>query len=1327
MICRASIADDSIQNKNISRKIIVKGDHLYPPFEFINEKGEPDGFNIELFKELAKELNLDFQLSLEPWAQIRKELDKGQIDMITGMSITPERAQNLNFTVPHSLMIQSIFIRRESKIKSLDDLKGKEIIVQDKDIMHDYLLKTKLTNHIIVVPDQLSALTLLSNGKHDAILMGSFQGAYFLNKYKFRNIRYIESGIEPQKYALATKKGNDELRLLLNSGLFQLKTNGTYDKLYNKWFRVYEKDSQYKKLRPYIYILIISILILIIFLYLLKTQIKKTVRRLTASEKRFNSISDLSPIGMGIIKNDKFIEVSPRFCQITGYSPEDLKDQHTNILNFSKTDSQNLFKNLWIQVKEKGYGSIEGNLRKKDNTNIPVIITSKLLDTESDSGFDSYIFTCNDLTSLKKTEQEINLANERLRIQIENSPLAVIETDENLKIKTWSPKAESFFGWTKEEVVGKNIQEIPIIESSQQARIENILNKQKSGTQKHNISINKNYAKDGSIVHCEWYNSALYNEQGEFISLLSIVNNVTELKSAERKNKEDQERLNWTIDATNLGVWEWNIQTGEIKINENYASILGYEKHELIKHLDTWRSLTHPDDIKKCNNLLERHFKDPKVTYEIETRMKHKNGHWVTILSRGKLISYTQQGEPLSMLGTHTDISIIKQVQKQLEQNEIRLNSMVSFMQKASTNIKDILYFALKEALSLTESKIGYLYTYNEKKSKLEMELYSTDLSNKYPIKSIHNIKLEKDGIWAEAIRKRKPIVINEYKEIDKYPNLRVPIKNFLSIPVISNKEIVMVIGIANKETDYNNSDILQVTILLETIWSMIEKKKADTQLKKLSVATKQSPASVIITDIYGKIEFANDKFIATSGYRFEELEGHILRVLRPTHTPEPVYSELWNTIKSGKNWKGQHQNSRKTGELYWESVIISPIRNEYDEITNYVIVAEDITKEKKLQLELLAAKEKAEESDKLKTAFLNNLSHEVRTPLNAIVGFSELMADESLPAEKRTVYSKTILKSSTQLLSLIENIINISIIESGQVKFNNTKISINQLLNDVYNQVLITSPKKEITLRVNSMISRVNDEVIIDQTKLVQILFNLLENAFKYTKSGIIQFGCKVENDNLVFHVEDTGVGFPKEKRNLLFERFRQGNNSLTGLNNGMGIGLSISKSYIDLLGGSIKIDSSDKGTRIEFTLPYTPVKPLMNQADNTTPKSIKANSSILVVDDVEINHLIIVEMLNKYNLTIYYAKNGKESIEMIVAHPEISLVLMDMKMPVMDGFTATAEIKKIKPNLPIIAQTAYALPADKQKAIKAGCDHYITKPIKVDELIEVIIKHLT
>ncbi|MDA3815845.1 MAG: transporter substrate-binding domain-containing protein, partial [Prolixibacteraceae bacterium] len=260
---------------HIDKTINIKGDYYYPPFEFINENGQPDGFNVELFKRLAEELGIQYKLELGPWHQVREELENGEIDALLGLMVSEERSKKVKFSIPHSVMTHGIFTREDQNIKNLEQLRNKEIIVQKKDLMHDFLINTGLTDKIIAVENQHRALNLLSSGKHEAALIGNFQGAHLINKHNIKNIIIQNSKIEPKKYAMAVSKDNDELLWLLNMGLYQLKASGEYDEIYEKWFGVYEKKSFFKRFRLPIIVTISGLAFLIIMVIFLRHRIKK--------------------------------------------------------------------------------------------------------------------------------------------------------------------------------------------------------------------------------------------------------------------------------------------------------------------------------------------------------------------------------------------------------------------------------------------------------------------------------------------------------------------------------------------------------------------------------------------------------------------------------------------------------------------------------------------------------------------------------------------------------------------------------------------------------------------------------------------------------------------------------------------------------------------------------------------------------------------------------------------------------------------------------------------------------------------------------------------
>lgn len=500
---------------------------------------------------------------------------------------------------------------------------------------------------------------------------------------------------------------------------------------------------------------------------------------------------------------------------------------------------------------------------------------------------------------------------------------------------------------------------------------------------------------------------------------------------------------------------------------------------------------------------------------------------------------------------------------------------------------------------------------------------------------------------------------------------------------------------------------------------------KAEKELRKLSRAVEQSPNSIFITDIDGIIEYANPTTMKLTGYSSEELIGQNPRIFSSFEKPKEEYALLWNTIKAGKEWKGEFHNKKKDGGLFWESTRISPILDDDNEITHFVSISEDVTESKKLTMELIEAKERAEESDRLKTAFLHNISHEIRTPMNAIIGFSGFLSDSSLNHEKRLQFTDIIIQSSNQLLSIISDIVNIATIEAGQEKIHESEIYLNSVLKLIYEQFMLKAEKKRISFNVETFLSDDDDRIISDETKLVQILTNLVGNALKFTKQGQVNFGYTLENDELKFFIEDTGIGVHPEMHEEIFKRFRQVESNMERKFGGSGLGLSISKAYVELLGGKIWLVSAlGKGSTFFFTIPLKRPKQNIlreNQTNAELKKEIKEQNTLLVAEDEDSNFMLIEEQLLALNFNIVRALNGADAVE-ICKSRHIDMVLMDIKMPVLDGYAATKQIRVFKPELPIIAQTAYFTESDKNRAYESGCTDFISKPIKKELLISKI-----
>ena len=374
----------------------------------------------------------------------------------------------------------------------------------------------------------------------------------------------------------------------------------------------------------------------------------------------------------------------------------------------------------------------------------------------------------------------------------------------------------------------------------------------------------------------------------------------------------------------------------------------------------------------------------------------------------------------------------------------------------------------------------------------------------------------------------------------------------------------------------------------------------------------------------------------------------------------------------------------------------------------------------------MTAAKVHAEESDRLKSAFLANISHEIRTPMNGILGFSELLKEPHISGEEQAEFIGLIQQSGNRMLNLINELIDISRYDAGETTLQISKTPVNALLHDLFAFFKPEIEEKGLCLNCTCELSDAESIIETDSGKLTQILTNLIQNALKFTNSGTIDFGYTKSGSKLEFYVLDTGIGVPADMQQKIFERFWQADNTLTRNHQGSGLGLSISKAYVEMLGGTIQVESREgQGSRFSFTLPdilsrstqKSPSSSVIQEPAKTAP-----GMTILIAEDDEMCRLLLQKSLTGENITILYAVNGKEAVELVKCHKEITLVLMDIKMPVMNGYEATRLIKLLRPDLPVIAQSAFTSKKDREKAIEAGCDSFITKPIYKSELLEVI-----
>jgi signal transduction histidine kinase len=383
----------------------------------------------------------------------------------------------------------------------------------------------------------------------------------------------------------------------------------------------------------------------------------------------------------------------------------------------------------------------------------------------------------------------------------------------------------------------------------------------------------------------------------------------------------------------------------------------------------------------------------------------------------------------------------------------------------------------------------------------------------------------------------------------------------------------------------------------------------------------------------------------------------------------------------------------------------------------------------------LVQAKLKAEENDRLKSTFLENLTHEIRTPMNAIVGFSDLIMTTELEEKQKKEYTAIIHKSGKNLVSIIDDLIEVSRISSNQIIPNYSLINLDNCLQEIYETIKINFPEEKkidffITQEVNSKLTK---EIKVDVVKLRQVITNLVTNAIKYTSQGYVTFGYEIEEreefDFIKLTVKDTGVGIASEFHKTIFERFQRIENDKAIEVGGLGLGLSISKAYVEIMGGTITVSSNNPiGSVFTVYIPLKFDKEITDVINNSSPNSAteKSTPCILVAEDDHINFMLIKKMLEPLGCTIIRAENGEVAVKYCRENDAIGLVLMDIKMPIMNGYEAFEIIKELKPTLPVIAQTAYSTVEDKDRVDSFGFTGYISKPIDKEKLIELIKKFI-
>lgn len=479
--------------------------------------------------------------------------------------------------------------------------------------------------------------------------------------------------------------------------------------------------------------------------------------------------------------------------------------------------------------------------------------------------------------------------------------------------------------------------------------------------------------------------------------------------------------------------------------------------------------------------------------------------------------------------------------------------------------------------------------------------------------------------------------------------------------------------------------------------------------------------------DLNGNFISCNNYLLKYTGYSEEELIGRsAFDIFDPDDEKQNADNVVAGLLQHNKDvYYHEGKILTKDNKLLHVMSHIMMVKDKKGKMKGISVLGENVTEKNTIITKLKEAKEKAEESNRLKSVFLQNISHEIRTPMNAIIGFMSLLKDSPVDEETRNQFYEIINRSGERLISTVNDIIDISQIETQQIRANKSGINISEILLNIVNTSTPLAAKSNNKITCTCKYLNSKTMFYTDKNLLSGIFINLISNAFKFTNNGSIETGSYDRENDIVFYVKDTGIGIPENRLEAIFDRFVQADSKLTRPHEGSGLGLSIAKAYAQLLGGDLWVESEvGKGSTFFFNLLKHEIKPEKPETfiPESTEKCSKENYKILIAEDDEMSYLFLKSLLEKKGFRIAYAKNGAEAVEMVQNDDEISLMLMDIKMPVMNGEEAIRQIRTFNQNIPIIAQTAYAMPADKNKFLEIGSNDYISKPIEINRLIMLL-----
>jgi PAS domain S-box-containing protein len=1024
---------------------------------------------------------------------------------------------------------------------------------------------------------------------------------------------------------------------------------------------------------------------------------KSIEEKLRTQEDRYRTL--INNLNVGLYRSTvdikgKFVEANTAFLRMFGYrSKKELFSMDVAMLYVNKKDrsaflnkilKQGFVKNIEILFKKKNGHRFFGSLSAILTTDIngkPMFL-------------DGFI---EDISDRKRATEELVNKEKRYRTLFEFSPNGIIIEDEKGTILDVNQAFCELMNLHKNDLFGKNI--LTVVHPDARSNIKKNIRKILKG--EHLSHIERNIRKDGSTVYVQ-LNERKFLLPDDRPGIISIASDITEQKIAQEALLKSEESYRGLFNSANDAIYIQDRNGRFIDVNEGALKMYGYTRDELIGKSPEFVSAPGKNDIDKIIEKLDSAFHGKPQVFEFWGI--NKDGR--TFPKEVRLNKGTYFGKEV-IVAFAQDITDRLIALKELEEKEIKFRRI--FNAFPDIYFKSSLDGFIREVSPSVQKIAGY--DPDEIIGKNSIGFYNSTVDHK----KIGEI------LWTTG-------EINDF-----------------DTQIISKENRLLYCSLTARLTYDDNKQPIGIEGVLRDISDRI---RAELEIKenqrRLSTLMSNLPGMAYRckNDANWTMEFVSQGCFDLTGFQPEDLienKNHSYESLIHPDDREMVWSTIQKALLEHHPFHLIYRIFKKGGELIWVWEQGTGIGYTSGKVTAIEGFISNITERKIMEEELVIAKEKAEESDRLKSAFLANMSHEIRTPMNSIIGFSQLLDDPELVPEERKRFVNMIQNSGNDLLNIIEDIIDISKIEAGQMKIFKTHQNLHDLMQEFrvfFSDFLKTKPqKKDLKIIYKTPSNPIKNTIYTDVDRFKQVFRNLLSNAIKFTESGYVEFGFtsgkSTNSSEYLFYVKDTGLGIPSGKTETIFNPFTQVISSNSRVYGGTGLGLTITKKIVEILGGKIWVESEyGNGSVFYFTHPMHMSAEINDfgfqpKMSPDLKKYEWPGKRILFVEDDDNSYQYFENVLKRTNVEIVRAVNGLQALK-LSNESLFDLVFMDIQMPEMDGIKAMQNIKSNQKEIPIIAQTAYAMQGEREKYLKAGFDDYISKPVKINDLLRIIEKYL-